>query len=245
VVAENYDPNEEDMILSIAPVNPDLTLSVKLPIRMPGHRNLLAAGQVGPALGLASSTMNRDLLFGTAFMGSSTRGTQRVTVVQSDGKALDGQMKPLTPIEYIGQMTGVFGGDGKFGAFAMTAYNVIFTDFISGESTSATRRRYSYFPSFISSRSFFPIVVQGFDGEFVPALWASPTLSALNTLEVLIPHYSKDGKLLGMISPALFRIDAGEGCRLMGNPIAAHEGEPAKAAMFCGDRMKFFELSLK
>ncbi|MGE0614597.1 MAG: S8 family serine peptidase [Bacteriovoracia bacterium] len=242
--AENFDPNEEDVIFHRVDISPDvaqgLSLGTQQLVQLPRHRTLMAMNQVTAAYSLAPG----DAIYGTAFTGSSIRGTQRTTVVSGNSAPMssDGRLLPLSPIEPVAQISGVFASDTQLSVFGITGFQVIYADLARDESAGFTRRRYSFLPKFISARHFFPTVVRGVEGEKVPALWITAALGALDTLEVLVPEYGRSGELQGIASPAAFRYFAEDGCRLLGNPIPPTDTQPAQAAFYCGDHFKFMPL---
>jgi hypothetical protein len=62
-------------------------------------------------------------------------------------------------------------------------------------------------------------------------------------MEVIVPAYDAAGRLAGLSRPARFRLEAGEGCQTIGNPIRAGASAPTQVVFFCGDR--FLRVPLK
>ena len=230
LVASGYDPDEENIAYRVFELIGSLDPRSQSQIDLRQHRVLMGIDQVRAALSLDRSSTS-----GTAFNGVGARGVQRTTLVR-DGVTRDGRLRSDRVTDPVVGLSGVFADTTRFEAFGVTQYRVVFTDFNTGERVFTSRRRFSFLPALISARTFFPVVGEDASGMRQPGLWATADLGALDTLEILVPERTPEG--LRLLSPARFRLEAREGCSLMGNPIPADEQAPARAVLFCGDHFR-------
>jgi subtilisin family serine protease len=212
------------------------------PVTLPQYRMLLGLQNVLDAVLLDDPAATP----GTAFAGGSTRGAQRTTLLApvgatpaalaTSGATHDSIQAPTAVTDGITSASGVFTGARHSTVVSQLHYDLQFADLDTGDTALATMDHFSFLPSFISSRIYFPVVARN-AGERVPAILVPASLGVSNAAEVIVPSYAGD-HLTGLSRPARLRIATGQGCPLsLGNPVPATATAPSKLAFFCMDRI--------
>lgn len=134
-----------------------------------------------------------------------------------------------SPLESLVLVNGVFtGADGFPQVFAQTHYDLRF--FGRAKTLSTSLNRYSYVPSMIFNRNFFPVLAtRAPDGARLPAIYIAASVANADISEVWIAD-EETGRIL---KPASLRIEA-RGCTALGNFVEATAAEPAQLVFLCG-----------
>lgn len=160
----------------------------------------------------------------TVVSGSSSRGKLRLTVIPSskdDGVLLEDKiLSAPSVLDTVVDSIGTFysknssGKDKLSGVFSQTHYELVYTDLIENKNTSVSLERFSFLPSFIAARSFFPITASIEKHSSLPAVLIPESLGSTHATEVIVA----DPKL-GLNRPAWLRVRPNADCEIMGNPV--------------------------
>ena len=210
-------------------VNPDLK-PVRKPLMMPAYRMLLGSF---PTSGLLN--LNGEFSNSVVFPGISNPGTLRLTTVNARNSEVttDEILERESPFESILQLSGSYQNGNQTGYFAQSHYDLKFYRMGSRISHSVSLNRYSYVPSMIYNRNFFPLVAESDSGKRIPAIYIPASIANADRSEIIFGDLDT-----GEVSkPALYHIEAKDGCRSPGNLMPATPNAPAKQVFICGQEM--------
>lgn len=165
-----------------------------------------------------------------ALTAPSSPGNLRVTGIGP--RSFDQILSRSSQLEALVQVNGVFSSKSGPQFFAQTHYDLRFFDPAADRVLSTSLNRYSYIPSMIFSRNFFPLVAGNSKDRRMPAIYVAASVANANISEIIIAD-SEEGKIL---KPAALRIEA-KGCVAMGNFIQATSVEPAQLVFVCGSSL--------
>jgi hypothetical protein len=203
------------------------------PLEMPGYRMFLGLNNL---LDVTSLDPGAGASLGTMFAGASSEGALRATLVEnlmSGSPVAHETVAPAVITDSIMRIQGMFDGAGQRAAFAETHYELQFHDFVTGERAVTSLNRFIYIPQLIFAKSFFPAVADA-GARRLPALLVSSDLGEPDGFEVVAPVYA-GAKLRGLTRPAALRLEAGDGCSLVGNVTDPTADAPSAAMFLCGD----------
>ncbi len=220
----------------------DIQLNLKTKIQT---KTKIALDQYRMLLGLDSSVQNIDLkdghVSGTVFSGTSTPGNIRMTTILSEATGTkDVILKRENTLDSLIQLLASFENSEQSYYFIQSRYDLKFFRSSSTESSSVSLNRFSYIPSMIFNRSFFPIVLGDAKGERLPGLYVPASFVNNETSEIMVGDPAT-GKIL---KPASLRLKAMEGCRAVGNLIPANSSEVSKLVFFCQDQLVLVPIEL-
>jgi hypothetical protein len=161
-----------------------------------------------------------------ALTAPSSPGDLRVTGI--GGSSFDRILPRSSVLESLVLVNGVFReGEGPAQVFAQTHYDLRF--FGREHVLSTSLNRYSYIPSMIFNRNFFPATALSSDGRRLPAIYLAASIANADVSEVWVA----DEDAGRMLKPASLRIEA-RGCAALGNLVEATLAEPAQLVFVCG-----------
>jgi len=199
-------------------------------------------------LGLDSSVSEIDLLTGktngTVFTGTSTPGNLRSTLVpysSSTEVARDRIFQRESTLDSLVQLVGAFRNRNESSFFTQSHYDLKFYRSNSDLSQSLSLNRYSYIPSMIFNRNFFPTVAQTSIGNKVPAIYIPASLANQEISEIIIGNPT-DGSIS---KPASLHLKATNGCSAIGNLISATIDHPAMQVFICNDSLVLIPLQIE
>ena len=203
-------------------------------LRLPNYRMLISNDGSAPVISL---DWNGPLVIGAAFSGSSIKTSLRTTYILPNQQILDRVQRPISSADTVLRLAGAFASRERAATFVQTQYDLQFHDLISNEATSVSLRRFSFLPQLAFLRSFVPaIVADTLSGNRVPGMLVFGDLSGSETTEVLVPIYDRT-RLVGLESPARLKLEAGPGCKRIGNPAEPNAQAPTQILFFCGNKI--------
>jgi subtilisin family serine protease len=193
---------------------------------------------------------------GTGFLTDSYRGSRRLTAFITNklgtlSPAIDTMLNPLSSIDSITAITGIFMGEHRKATFTQTIYELQYTDIETQDSASISLRRFSFLPSLFFYKFFSAGVVTDTGGSKgpgplsrLPAIFVPAGLGLTPGLEVVVPKYDRSNsrKLLGLERPAKLHLEAAKGCEPIANAVRATSQLPTQVVFYCGD--KFIRIPL-
>ncbi|MBS1959206.1 MAG: S8 family serine peptidase [Bdellovibrionales bacterium] len=203
------------------------------PVTLKEYRNLI--GLTGPMPVIALDGASNDLL---AIPGPSTPGTLRISTLGST--PMDDILNRASPLEVLIMMNGAFLEPSGPSYFVQTHYDLKYFKSGSNQTISTSLNRYSYIPSMIFNRNFYPLITQDQNGKRYPSVYIAASIANADVSEVLIA----DSDQQKFLRPALFRIQARD-CVALGNFIAADGTHPAQLVFVCGTEIVKLPLTIQ
>ena len=179
---------------------------------------------------------------GTMFSKISTPGSTAMAIVpvNSSNVTFSTNVSSLnSQTDSVIQATGIFEGASKAGAFVQTHYDLEFHDLGNSEGASTSLNRFSFLPTFVQQKSFFPILVQDSrnpTGERLPAVLVPNGLGDSISSEIVMPVYQSN-HLVGLSRPAKLKLLDSQTCTSLGRPRPADATSEGAIVFFCGDKM--------
>jgi hypothetical protein len=194
---------------------------------------------VGMDVGAQLTTLKGSDSQTLVISGQSTPGNLRMTAIAGPGEtAFDSVLNRASPLESLIQVVGEFADSFHQYYFVQTHYDLKFFTSGSNQTVSTTLNRYSYIPSMIFNRNFYPVVVRDQNGNGLPGIYIPATLGNGYVSEVVVVDpaaQSTSNSGDHIYRPANLRFLATDpACTEMGNLINATETEPAKQVFICG-----------
>ena len=199
------------------------------PLSLPHYRML-----IGATFGPAPERLDSRPPSGTVVTTSSSPGNLRVSLIESlsadSAPVFDRELIRPTPLDSFVSVLGAFqkGPDASF--FIESHYDLYFDRGPEKPLLSTSLNRYSYIPSLIFARSFFPVGLHAQNKENLSALYVPATLANGNISEIIVADESAQS----LTRPVRFRFTTDESCTTIGNLIPATETTPAYQSFFCG-----------
>lgn len=220
-------------------LNSDLKIKSNTPIQTDSYRMLLGLDSSVSEINLATGTLN-----GPVFSGTSTPGNIRTTLIPLDA-SLEGSRDTIlqreNTLDSLVQLIGAFRNGHETSFFAQTHYDLKFYRSNSNQSQSTSLNRYSYIPSMIFNRGFFPTVVELSGIKKAPAVYIPASLANRDTSEIIVGNVD-DGTVS---KPASLHFKAVNGCNAIGNLIPANMDQPARQVFTCGQNLVVLPLQIE
>ena len=213
----------------------DGQISARDPIALPEYRMLVGLDVGIPALDLSGgpSTM-------LSMPGTSTPGNMRVTSV-GQSPTVDDVLNRSTILDALVTVSGTYQSSTSQYYFVQTDYYLQLFTAGSNDTMSTTLNRYSYIPSMIASRDFYPTVVRDQNGNGLPAMYIPANLDTGDVSEIIVADPTNQK----IMRPANLHLQVTDGsCYEMGNLIQALPGQPAKQVFICNDSVVQIPLQL-
>lgn len=163
--------------------------------------------------------------------------SQNFSLLKNEGKTIsfnEIQINSQYPEDAVFRGVASFYGVNRFATYAMAMYDLYFKDESTSTNTLSTSlRRYTFLPSEIFNRQFFPAVIKD-QNTLLPAVRIPDGMGAYPGSEVIIPE--KDpltSQSTRLYRPAKFRYLV-EGCDEL-SAIPSQNANPYFAVYFCGD----------
>ena len=165
--------------------------------------------------------------------GASSPGNLRVTEIGSS-PIYDQIISRPSVFDAIENIPASFSDSKNHYYFAQTHNDLKFFKSGSDETLSTSLNRYSYIPSMVFARNFFPTLVTKQDGTRLPAVYIPATIANGFVSEIIVADLAHNK----LFHPAQFKFKIkDENCDGLGNLIAATTTEPAKQVFICGNQM--------
>jgi hypothetical protein len=199
------------------------------PLSLPEYRMLIGAvfGNKPEHLGAFPSS-------GTVVTTPSAPGNLRVSLIDAALKdSFDRDLIRPTPLDSFVSVLGAFQKNSDASFFIESHYDLYFDRGPDRPLLSTSLNRYSYIPSMIFARSFFPVAITTEGQAKLPALYVPATVANGNISEIIVADEASEG----LRRPLRFRFTSDETCQMIGNLIQASEISPAYQAFICGKRL--------
>lgn len=222
-------------------LNIDLTqqnkIAQKNEIQLSTFRMLLGLDGSNKVLSLKGSAPASIAMF-----GASTPGNMRGTHINLDASysGKDDVLFRENTLDSLVQVSGSYADLDHQYYFAQTHYDLKFFRAGSKETTSTSLNRYSYIPSMIFARNFFPFIGKDSSGNGLPGIYIPANIANANISEVILAD-TRTGELK---RPAMFHFETSAECSSLGNLIEATETSPAKQVFICGSEVVQIPLQL-
>jgi len=161
--------------------------------------------------------------------------------------SFDTTLSRASPLEPLVQPVGAFSDGSHHYFFAQSYYDLKFFAEGSNTTISTTLNRYSYIPSMIFNRNFYPLVVRDSRGTGMPAVYIPATIANDFVSEIIAADpRADDSSGARLYRPARLRLATDDPtCTAMGNLIPATESTPAQEVFVCGSTLIRVPLTLK
>ena len=170
--------------------------------------------------------------------GGSIPGSLRTSSVGGGSTSICPSLNRIlsrtSPTDSLVSIFGAFTGEGSSAFFAESHFDLLYYSSKSEGVLSSSLNRYSYIPSMIFSRNFYPVVVTGgIPPENQAAIYIPATLANGMTSEIRIADEDQNR----IRSPLQYRIRAPASCQGFGNLVSASPLASAKQMFLCGNRL--------
>ena len=191
------------------------------------YRMLIGLDGSNKLLNLDGSDTNTILM-----SGASTPGNMRTTGIDSSiaKTNTDFILRRDGTLDSLIQVSGAYTDGNKSFYYAQTHFDLKFFRSDSNQTHSTSLNRYSYIPSMIFAKSFFPIVSKDINQKGVPTVYIPASLTNANASEMIFADVDS-----GEISrPAIYHFKTGNDCNSLGNIIPATLNSTSKQVFICG-----------
>ncbi len=213
-------------------------ISKREELSLPGYRMLIGA-RFGEVLDLRSKRDPSDpshrfegSVQSTVVTTPSTPGSLRISNLAGRGQSWDRELVRPSVLDSLISVPGVYQEALGVGFFIEGQYDLWFAPATGEPMISTSMNRYSYLPSMVFSRGWFPLALRGQNQAELPALYSPASLANGNRSEVLV--FDRANQRIRR--PVRFRFAAGKDCMPVGNLVRAPDA-PASLAFFCGDSL--------
>ena len=217
----------------------DLTQTEKVvkrtEVSLLSYRMLIGLDGSNKVFNLKGSLSNSTLM-----SGASTPGNLRTTTINSQTatSVSDMILKRENTLDSLVQVSGAFSDLDQQYLFVQTHYDMKFYRSGFNETKSISLNRYSYIPSMLLSRNFFPVVAKDSNGNGFPAIYIPASLANSDISELIIGN-TKTGDIQ---KPAAFHFQTAPECTALGNLVPATETDAAKQVFICGNEVVMIPL---
>ena len=207
-----------------------------------GYRNLVDTF-ADKILNLSSEASEYQ---GTMWYGLDSGQRQRVTLIDLEQrKIFDKMISSQRNVQDSALLVkSGFQSKDRKGVFLITNSELEYHDLNSNQVVSTSLNRYSFFGDTNFVELFFPITIidRNSEGKKLPALFTTEQSGLERGLRILVPVYSRDGKIQTMLTPARLRFKSEKGCKPLESPV--YLGEKSGYAMDyqCGNKILRFLL---
>lgn len=181
-----------------------------------------------PALGFAGSPM-----------GGSYRGDFRVSFVQN-GALRSSLIEARRSGDRVRDVTALFADGEKRYVFALTQYEILYSNLQTGQVISTDQKRFSFLPEILALKAYFAVSVGRSGGKPVPGLFVPPGFLESSSSQVIVPQLDKAGNLVRLFRPASLRLLPDENCEVL--PTIYREGSRSWFRVYCGNQIQFIEI---
>jgi subtilisin family serine protease len=192
----------------------------------------------GPATGnVLSSSVGRGKMRSTVLIRSS------YNLISND----DFRFAPIAATDGVSRIVGGFKLVGKDSFFSQTNWDLQFHEFSGNEESvvKTSMNRFSFLPSLVSQRAFFPILIRNEDHQPEASLLTADIGSGFFNLSTLVPERNSAGTVVGVLRPAILSFDQGDSnCSFIGNPVWDAIQKVHRMNSFCGDSIRSIPLHL-
>jgi hypothetical protein len=212
----------------------DLNSSSKIIQRetlLPDHYRMLLGLNSGSLIDL-----NTGKRLGYTFSGSSSQGNMRISSIVADPSynfKFDTILYRESFLDSLIQNLGSFANQSHLWHFVQTHYDLKFFGNDSEKSQSVSLNRYSYIPSMIFNKSFFPLTTISSVGIKVPSIYIPASILNDGVTEFVFGN-PENGAIT---KPAYFSIKEPPNCQFLGNINIGFKDSPAKLVVVCPEHL--------
>ena len=208
-----------------------------------GHYRMLLGLETTPeSISLSGAQDSRLRL-----SGRSSPGSLRVSAPESLDPRDDTLLARPSSLDSLMGVLGVYLREGSPSYFVESHYDLHFFPARNANPFSTSLNRYSYIPSMIFSKSFFPVPVSegrakgtiassSLPGLYLPASEANGFISEI---------WIADEEHRKILKPLGLRLEAKPPCQAIGNPVPANGNQPAQIMFWCGQRLVGVPLTIR
>jgi hypothetical protein len=201
------------------------------------HQEPLTLSAYRMLVGLApgQSTLRFDGKKSSAMLltGDSVPGSLRLSLLGDSKLTFDETLDRTSPLDSLVSVLGAFADEQNTGFFIETHFDLLYYSRRSKNPLSTSLNRYSYIPSMIFSKGFYPVLIKpksapeavGQAGIYVPATLANGMIS-----EIILAD--EEQKQLRHVLKYHFKTDSS--CTGLGNLIPARADDSAYQVFWCG-----------
>jgi hypothetical protein len=196
------------------------------PLDLPSFRMLAGLAESGSPVSLDGS------LDSPVFVsGRSSPGNLRVSEIHPVAGQSDRILERPDPLDSLMSLSGVFSKNGVRSFLAESHFDLVFYPGDGQRPFATSLHRYSYIPSMIFSKGFFPGAVQTDTGALLPGVYLPANPANDETSEIWLA----DPGAGAFLHPLGLRIKAAGNCRAVGNLARGTDKAPAMMTFWCGN----------
>jgi hypothetical protein len=179
--------------------------------------------------------------------GLDTAQRQRVTLIDVEQKRIFDKLISSQRAVYDSALLVKMGYQSKErkAVFLVTNSELEYHDLTLNQVASTSLNRYTFFGDTRFVQLFFPITVidRQDNKNKLPGLFTTERSGLSRGVRLLIPVYSRDGKLQQMVVPARLRLKSEMGCKPLETPVYLGENSGYAMDYQCGRKILRFLLS--
>lgn len=207
-----------------------------------GYRNLVDT-YADKVLSLSSSASEFK---GMMWYGLDSGQQQRVTLIDLEQRQIfDKLISSQRAVQDSALLVKAgFQSKDRKGVFLITNSELEYHDLNSDQVVSKSLNRYSFFGDTNFVELLFPIsIIDRLDAaNKLPALFTTEQSGLERGVRMLVPVYSKDGKIQQMVTPARLRLKSEKGCKPLESPVYLGENSGFAMDYQCGNKIIRFLL---
>lgn len=207
-----------------------------------GYRNLVDTF-ADKVLSLSSAATEYH---GMMWYGLDSDQRQRVTIIDLEQREIHDKMisSQRTVQDSALLVKSGFQSKDRKGVFLITNSELEYHDLNSDQVVSKSLNRYSFFGDTNFVELLFPItIIDRTDASRkLPALFTTEQSGMERGLRMVVPVYSRDGKIQQMLTPARLRFKSEKGCKPLESPVYLGENSGYAMDYQCGNKILRFLL---
>lgn len=183
---------------------------------------------------------------GTMWYGLDSGQRQRVTLIDLEQRQIfDKMISSQRNVQDSALLVkSGFQSKDRKGVFLITNSELEYHDLNSEQVVSRSLNRYSFFGDTTFVELLFPITIidRNDAGKKLPALFTTEQSGLERGLRMVVPVYSRDGKIQTMLTPARLRFKSEKGCKPLESPVYLGENSGYAMDYQCGTKILRFLL---
>lgn len=184
---------------------------------------------------------------GMMWYGLDSGQRQRVTLIDVEQKQVfDKMISSQRSVQDSALLVKAgFQSKDRKGVFLITNSELEYHDLNSDQVVSKSLNRYSFFGDTNFVELLFPITIidRQDAAKKLPALFTTEQSGLERGVRMLVPVYSKEGKLQQMVTPARLRLKSDKGCKPLESPVYLGENSGYAMDYQCGNKIMRFLLT--
>lgn len=188
----------------------------------------------------------RDEFAGSFWFGEGLNRQQRLTLFDNkEWDLLDRQLgAERSQFDSALRVRAVFAGKQRKGAFVLTNSEIQYHDLLTGNVSSKSLDRYTFFPDNLFVSLYIPLTIRDVQdpASKLPAIFTTEGAGLSLGVKMLVPVFAKDGSAIELVSPARLRFKS-SGCRSMETPVFEGPKGAHSFDYYCGSKILRVNLS--